>query len=75
QSYRQGQEMFWNKELRKAVEGNGSWAANWEKRSKARGKPNEIMGYQGDPSGSALFPEEYQKLGGPWVGGKDPAGA
>jgi predicted dehydrogenase len=75
QSYRQGQVMFWNKELRKAVEGNGSWAANWEKRSKSRGKPNEIMGYKGDPSGSQLFPEAYQKLGGAWVNGQDPAGA
>lgn len=75
QSYRQGHVMFWNKELRKPVDGNGSWASNWEKRSKARGKPNEVMGYQGDPKGSQLFPEAYQKLGGPWVGGNDPAGA
>lgn len=75
QSYRHGQVMFWNKELRKAVEGNGSWASNWEKRSKARGKPNEIQGYQGDPKGSLLVPKEYQKLGGPWVNGQDPTGA
>ncbi|HQR09292.1 MAG TPA: Gfo/Idh/MocA family oxidoreductase [Gemmatales bacterium] len=75
QSYRQSQVMFWNKELRKPVEGNGSWAANWEKRSKARGKPNEIAGYTGDPKVNLLVPKEYQKLGGPWVGGKDPAGA
>ncbi|MBL8824735.1 MAG: Gfo/Idh/MocA family oxidoreductase [Planctomycetia bacterium] len=75
QSYRQGHVMFWNKELRKPMEGNGSWASNWEKRSKARGKPNEVMGYQGDPKGSILFPPEYQKLGGAWTNGQDPAGA
>lgn len=75
QSYRQSQVMFWNKELRKPVEGNGSWAANWEKRSKARGKPNEIAGYTGDPKVNLLVPKDYQKLGGPWVNGKDPAGA
>lgn len=75
QSYRQSHVMFWNKELRKAVEGNGAWAANWEKRSKVRGKPNEIQGYQGDPKGSLLVPEEYQKLGGAWINGQDPTGA
>jgi predicted dehydrogenase len=75
QSYRTGQVMFWNKELRKPVEGNGSWATMWEKRSKARGKPNQIMGWQGEDAGSVVVPPEYQKLGGAWVGGKDPAGA
>jgi predicted dehydrogenase len=75
QSYRTGQVMFWNKELRKPVEGNGSWAAQWEKRSKAHGKPNQIMGWEGGDAGSVVIPPEYQKLGGPWVNGKDPAGA
>lgn len=75
QSYRQSQVMFWNKELRKPMEGNGNWASNWEKRSKARGKPNEIAGYQGDPKGSLLVPKDYQKLGGPWINGQDPTGA
>ena len=50
-----------------------SWAARWEARSKQHGKPNQIMGWQGDDSGSTLTPEPYQKLAGPWVNGKDPA--
>jgi hypothetical protein len=73
QSYRKGEVMFWDKQYRKPTTGNGSWAAQWEKRSKARGKTNEIIGYHGDASGSRLFPEEYQKLGGAWINGRDPA--
>jgi hypothetical protein len=75
QSYRTGQVMFWNKELRKPMEGNGSWASMWEKRSKARGKPNQIMGWEGSDSGSLVVPPDYQKLGGPWSNGKDPVGS
>jgi len=75
QSYRNGQVMFWNKELRKPVEGNGSWASMWEKRSKARGKPNQIIGWEGGDAGSVVVPPDYQKLGGPWTSGQDPAGA
>jgi hypothetical protein len=75
QSYRTGQVMFWNKELRKPVEGNGSWASQWEKRSKNRGTPNQIMGWQGGDAGSVVVPPDYQKLGGAWTNGRDPAGA
>ena len=31
-------------------------------------------GYTGDPTVNVLVPKDYQKLGGPWVNGKDPAG-
>jgi predicted dehydrogenase len=72
QSYRKGEVMFWDKEQRRGASGNGSWAAHWEKRSKDHGKPNEVIGYHGDAKGSELFPPDYQKLGGPWVNGKDP---
>jgi predicted dehydrogenase len=75
QSYRQGKALFWDKEARKPVEADASWAAMWEKRSKERGKPNHIMGWDGGDKGSTLSPPEYMKLAGPWIDGKDPADA
>ncbi len=48
---------------------------NLEARSKKRGKPNQIIGWTGGDNGSTLTPPDYQKLEGPWVDGKDPAGA
>jgi predicted dehydrogenase len=73
QSYREGRVLFFNKNERKVVDGNGSWASNLEKRSKARGKPTQIIGWTGGDRGSTLEPPEYQKLEGPWMNGKDPA--
>ena len=73
QSYRQGKALFWDKEARKPVEADASWASMWEKRSKGRGKPNQIAGWTGGDAGSLLTPPDYQKLAGPWVDGKDPA--
>lgn len=72
-SYREGKALFWDKEQRKVTEANPSWAARWEQRSKKRGKPSHIIGWQGGDSGSTLQPPDYQKLEGPWVNGKDPA--
>jgi hypothetical protein len=57
------------------VTGDGTWAARWEKRSKERGKPNQIIGWTGGDAGSTLKPPAYMSLAGPWVDGKDPAGA
>lgn len=74
-SYRFGKALFWDKEARKPVDADASWAANWEKRSKERGKPNQIIGWQGGDKGSTVEAPDYQKLGGPWTGGKDPAGS
>jgi predicted dehydrogenase len=74
QSYRFGKVLFWDKEQRKPVDADASWAANWESRSKKRGKPNQIIGWQGGDKGSTLTPPDYQKLEGPWIDGKDPAG-
>jgi predicted dehydrogenase len=74
-SYRQDKVLYWDKEQRKPVEGDGTWAAQWEKRSKERGKPNHIIGWQGGDAGSTLNPPDYMKLAGPWIDGKDPAGA
>jgi predicted dehydrogenase len=73
QSYRQGKALFWDKEQQKPVEANPSWATQWEERSKNRGKPNQVAGWHGGESGSVVVPPEYQKLGGAWVNGKDPA--
>ena len=75
QSYRQGKALFWDKENRKATDADPSWADNWEKRSKERGKPNQVMGWHAGETGSLLHPPDYMKLAGPWVDGKDPAEA
>jgi len=73
QSYRQGVALFWDKDQRKPVPADASWAARWEKRSKDRGKPNQIMGWKAGDTGSLLEAPDYQTLAGPWTGDKDPA--
>ncbi|HSQ58068.1 MAG TPA: Gfo/Idh/MocA family oxidoreductase [Gemmata sp.] len=75
QSYRFGKALMWDKEKRAPREADASWAAHWEARSKKRGKPNNILGWAGDDKGCTVTPPDYQKLGGPWVDGKDPAGS
>lgn len=72
-SYRQGRVLFWDKERRKPVVADSSWAERWEARSKKRGKPNQVMGWSAGETGSLLNPPDYQRLAGPWTGGKDPA--
>jgi hypothetical protein len=74
-SYRQGKVLFWDKEKRAVKEADGSWSEKWEQRSEKRGKPNQIIGWQGGDKGSVVVPPDYQKLEGPWVDGKDPAGS
>ena len=75
QSYRFGKVLFWDKMLRKTKDADASWASSLEARSKKRDKPSQIIGWTGGDNGSTLTPPEYQKLEGPWVDGKDPAGA
>jgi predicted dehydrogenase len=75
QSYRQGQALYWDKEQRKPVQADASWATRWEERSRAHGKPNQIIAWEGGEKGSVVIPPDYQKLGGPWIDGKDPAEA
>jgi predicted dehydrogenase len=72
-SYRQGKALFWDKEQRKAVPADESWASKWEQRSKKRGKASHIIGWKGGDTGSKLNPPEYMDLAGPWTGGQDPA--
>jgi predicted dehydrogenase len=82
-SYRNDKALYWDKEARKPVDADGSWSKNWEARSKARGKPNQIQGWEAGDTGSTLNfdadaaakeAKAYMKLAGPWVNGKDPAG-
>ncbi|HEV3385076.1 MAG TPA: Gfo/Idh/MocA family oxidoreductase [Gemmata sp.] len=75
QSYRFGKALFWDKEKRVPREADSSWASQWEARSKKRGKPNQIIGWEGGDKGSTLTPPDYQSLEGPWVAGKDPTGS
>jgi predicted dehydrogenase len=72
-SYREGKALFWDKEQRKPIEADATWAARWEARSKKHGQSNQVAGWHGDDKGSTLHPEDYQKLGGPWINGRDPA--
>jgi predicted dehydrogenase len=74
QAYREGRALFWDKEQRRPVPADASWAHRWEERSKKRGKPNQVIGWHGGDKGSLLHPPEYQKLAGPWKDGQDPAG-
>jgi hypothetical protein len=74
-SYRQGQVLFWDRERRRAVVGDSSWATRWERRSQERGRPNQIIGWAGGERGSTLEPPDYQRLEGRWTDGRDPAAA
>jgi predicted dehydrogenase len=74
QSYRFGKVYYWDKEKRAAKEADGMWASQWEARSKKRGKPNNIIGWAGGDKGNTVVAPDDQKLEGPWVNGKDPAG-
>jgi hypothetical protein len=73
-SYRQGRALFWDKEHRTTKDADASWARAWEKRSKERGKPSHVLGWEAGDKGSTLQPPEYQKLEGEWKDGQDPAG-
>ena len=72
QSYRQGQVLFWDRERRRPVVADSSWATRLERRSKDRGRPNQIIGWTGGNTGSTLEPPEYQRLEGPWTDGREP---
>ncbi len=72
-SYREGKALYWDSGMRQVKEADASWAKRWEERSHKREKPKQIDDWQGDEKGSLLQPEDYQKLAGPWVNGKDPA--
>jgi predicted dehydrogenase len=73
QSYREGQVLFWDRDNRRPTVADSSWATRWEQRSRQRGTPNQIAGWAGGNRGSVVIPPDYQRLGGPWRNGQDPA--
>ncbi len=72
-SYREGK-VFHVDRKGNTSDGNSSWADRWEKMSKAEAKPHHVPGWKAGDTGSVMFPPAYQKLAGPWVDGKPPAG-
>jgi predicted dehydrogenase len=74
QSYRNGQALYWDAEHRRPAPADPAWARHWEQRSHDRGSANQVMNWQGGNRGSVVIPPEWQRLGGPWVNGHDPAG-
>jgi predicted dehydrogenase len=72
QSYAGRGAVHWDKEKRDVAEPDSPWAERWEKRSAARGKPNQVFGWAGGDAGSTLEPPAYQTLAGPWANGNGP---
>jgi predicted dehydrogenase len=55
-------------------EGDSSWADGWEQMSQAHSKPHHVPGWRAGDAGSVMTPPAYQRLAGPWINGRDPAG-
>jgi predicted dehydrogenase len=73
-SYREGKAYQFDRESMKFREADTSWAKGWEKMSHNGESPRHVAGWKAGDTGSKLYPREYQKLGGPWINGQDPAG-
>jgi len=73
-SYREGKVLQMDRQGQVA-DGDHRWAAEWERMSEARAKPRHVPGWKAGDAGSLLTPPEYQKLAGPWIGGRPPAGS
>ena len=71
-SYREGKVFHFDPENLTIHDGNSDWANGWEERSRKRGKPNHISGWNAGDYGSILEEPDYMKLAGPWKDGKDP---
>jgi predicted dehydrogenase len=74
QSYRRGVALYWDAERKQPVRADETWAARWERRSHDRGRPNQIQNWAGRDRGSVVISPDWQRLAGPWVNGRDPAG-
>jgi predicted dehydrogenase len=72
-SYRQGQVLFWDRQNRRPVPADATWATRMEQASRERAPVNQVAGWAGGERGSVVIPPQYQRLGGPWVNGQDPA--
>ena len=75
ESYRRGKIFHFDRDTLQVSDGNASWAAQWEAMSAERAKPHHVPGWSAGDAGSILYPEEYQRLAGDWIGGVDPAQA
>src|SRR4029079_6413777 len=64
-AYRTGQTLFWAKERRRPMPSDASWATRWERRSKDRGQPSQIIGWNGGNRGSTLRPPHNPRPPGP----------
>ena len=74
-SYRNGKVYHFDSATGTYSDGSPAWAKKWETLSRERGAPKHVPGWHAGDTGSTLKPEPYMTLAGPWVGGKDPAGA
>ena len=74
-SYRNGKVYHFDSATGTYSDGSPAWAKKWETLSRERGAPKHVPGWHAGDTGSTLKPEAYMSLAGPWVGGKDPAGA
>jgi predicted dehydrogenase len=73
-SYRQGKVFHFDARTGTYADGDAGWARKWEALSAARGRPQQVPGWRAGDAGSRLYPEDYQRLAGPWIDGRDPAG-
>ena len=74
-SYRHGKVYHFDAATGTYGDGSDAWARKWETLSKARGKPRHVPGWAAGDKGSTLQTEPFQSLAGPWIDGRDPAGA
>jgi predicted dehydrogenase len=73
QSYRLGKAFHFDRDAMVVQDADASWAQGWEKMSHERAAVKNIPDWKGGDEGGKLYPKEYQKLAGPWIGGVDPA--
>lgn len=73
-SYRNGKVYHFDAETGRYADGTPDWARKWEALSDERGRPRQVPGWRAGDTGSTLKPSAYQRLAGPWIDGKDPAG-
>ena len=72
-SYREGKVYHFDADAMSYGTGDKSWSNQWEQMSYDGGPARHVPGWHAGETGSRLIPEDYQKLAGPWLEGKDPA--
>ncbi len=71
-SYREGKAFHFDAENLSVLDGDTSWAKNWEMMSKQRSKPNQIPVGQPATKGAIWKRPSYMTLAGPWKNGEPP---